>query len=270
VEDFHYLPLDTQRKFATYLKAFFENSKIRFIIVAIWTGKNRITTVGDLASRVIAVDVDFWPKHELMQVIENGEKLLNIQFPKSCKDEIIKLSEGSVYIVQEVCQALCQQENVFERQRSPKVVGRLEQVAPLVDEAARQLSPHYFAFLEAFAQGHQATELEMYKWILFAILTTNADELGKGLTCNAIISTITANHPRGRSLNSANIRNALKRVNELQWKRNIQPFVVDYDEAGTTLHIVDRGYYIWRKHQQLPELLAHIELDAQRRVTARR
>jgi hypothetical protein len=122
VEDFHYLPLDTQRKFATYLKAFFENSKIRFIIVAIWTGKNRITTVGDLASRVIAVDVDFWPKHELMQVIENGEKLLNIQFPKSCKDEIIKLSEGSVYIVQEVCQALCQQENVFERQRSPKVV----------------------------------------------------------------------------------------------------------------------------------------------------
>jgi hypothetical protein len=87
VEDFHYLPPETQRKFATHLKAFFDESEIRFVIVAIWTGKNKITTLGDLASRVVAVDADQWLKHELAELIGRGEKALNIQFSKSCKEE---------------------------------------------------------------------------------------------------------------------------------------------------------------------------------------
>jgi hypothetical protein len=270
VEDFHYLPPETQRKFATHLKAFFDESEIRFVIVAIWTGKNKITTLGDLASRVVAVDADQWLRHELAALIDCGEKALNIQFPKSCKEEILKLSEGSVYIVQEVCHALCQREHISRTQEALKTVGQIQSVGPIVDEIVGALSPHYFAFLEAFAQGHQITDLEMYKWILYAILSASNEDLKVGLPYSRIVDLIQARHPRGQQLSHANIRNALKKVNELQWKRDIKPFVVDYDETATMLHIVDKGYYIWRKRQEGTDLLQHIGLDAQRALPRRR
>jgi hypothetical protein len=270
VEDFHYLPPDTQRNFATHLKAFFDESNIRFVIVAIWTGKNKITTLGDLAGRVVAVDADQWLKHELAELIERGERALNIQFPRSCKEEILKLSEGSVYIVQEACHALCQLEHIGRTQETLKSVGQIQSVGPIVDEVVGALSPHYFSFLEAFAQGHQITDLEMYKWILYAILSASIDELKVGLPYGRIVEMILAKHPRGQKLSNTSIRNALKKVNELQWKRDIKPFVVDYDEAATMLHIVDKGYYIWRKRQEVTDLLQRIGLDTQRALPRRR
>jgi hypothetical protein len=268
VEDFHYLPPETQRKFATHLKAFFDESNIRFVIVAIWTGKNKITTLGDLASRVVSVDANLWQKHELTELIGRGEKALNIQFPKNCKDEIVKLSEGS-YIVQETCNALCQQAHVFQTQPTLTPVGQIQSVGPIVDEVVSQSTPHYLAFLEAFAQGHQISELEMYKWILYAILHANIEELKVGLPYGRIVDMILATHPRGKQLNNTNIRNALRKVNELQWKRDIKPFVVDYDETATMLHIVDKSYYIWRKRQDVSELLQHIGFNAQRALPRR-
>jgi len=36
LEDFHYLPMETQQTFSHVLKAFHENSKITFIVVAVW------------------------------------------------------------------------------------------------------------------------------------------------------------------------------------------------------------------------------------------
>jgi hypothetical protein len=54
----------------------------------------------------------------------------------------------------------------------------------------------------------------------------------------------------------------LKSVDALQWEKNIKPFVIDYDEAAKRLHIVDKSFFIWRKHQSSKELLAHIDMPA--------
>ncbi|RWA22339.1 hypothetical protein MELE44368_13070 [Mycolicibacterium elephantis DSM 44368] len=49
LEDFHYLPDETQRQFAVSLKAFHENSKYTFIIVGVWLQENRLIQYnGDL------------------------------------------------------------------------------------------------------------------------------------------------------------------------------------------------------------------------------
>jgi hypothetical protein len=109
----------------------------------------------------------------------------------------------------------------------------------------------------------------MYKWILYAILLANTEELRVGLPYSRIVDMILAAHPRGKQLNNTNIRNALRKVNELQWKRDIKPFVVDYDETATILHIVDKSYYIWRKRQDVSELLQHIGFSAKRALPRR-
>ena len=268
VEDFHYLPPETQQEFATHLKAFFDESKIRFLLIAIWIGRNRITSLGDLTGRVVPVDADFWPKHELRQVIERGERALNIRFEPACKDEIINVADGSVYVVQSVCYGLCQLEDIFERQSKMVTIGRDYAVGPIVEEAVAQLSAHYQSFLQAFAQGNQATRLEMHKWILYAVLTADPDKLRTGLRFADIEKAIRRRHPQGSTLASNSLRNALHKVDELQWTKNIKPFVIDYDEASKRLYIVDKSFYLWRKHQKLKELLSLIDLPARDDETA--
>jgi hypothetical protein len=69
LEDFHYLPQETQEQFAFALKTIHEKSKITFIIVAVWREENRlIVHNGDLAGRVISVDADSWPDDDLKKL----------------------------------------------------------------------------------------------------------------------------------------------------------------------------------------------------------
>ncbi|MGD1080328.1 MAG: hypothetical protein ABR881_18560 [Candidatus Sulfotelmatobacter sp.] len=42
LEDFHYLPLETQKDFAVALKAFHEASKLCFIVIGVWLEENRL------------------------------------------------------------------------------------------------------------------------------------------------------------------------------------------------------------------------------------
>ena len=100
----------------------------------------------------------------------------------------------------------------------------------------------------------------MNKWILFAVLTANEEKLRKGLLFTEIDQAIKKRHPRGKDLNSANLRNALVKVDELQWTKNIKPFVIDYDEATRRLYIVDKSFYLWRRHQKQKDLLSYIDL----------
>jgi len=261
VEDFHYLPPETQEKFAEHLKAFSDHSDVRFVLIAIWIGKNKITARGDLAGRVVAVDADNWLDMDLREVIARGEKALNIEFPKSCKDEIIKVSGGSVFIVQDICNGLCQLQKIYEPQNGWRKtsVGQAHSVGPILEQAIAQLSPVYLSFLSGFAQGFTRSRLEMYKWILYAVITADIEKLKKGLTFDELERSIRKMH-RGKTVGSGNLRNALGKVDELQWQKNIKPFVINYDEVGKRLHIVDKSFFIWRKHQGLKELLAHIDL----------
>jgi hypothetical protein len=70
LEDFHYLPTETQKDFAVALKAFHEGSKFCFIIIGIWLEENRLVVYnGDLTGRVVAINADQWSDSELREVI---------------------------------------------------------------------------------------------------------------------------------------------------------------------------------------------------------
>src|ERR1700730_186019 len=69
---------------------------------------------GDLAGRVISVDVDEWSRDDLLKVICAGESLLNVQFPREFKEDLITRALHSVYIVQDCCYKACREHNVAE------------------------------------------------------------------------------------------------------------------------------------------------------------
>jgi len=256
LEDFHYLPEDTQLSFSVALKAFHEKSNISFIIVGVWLDENRLIVLnGDLAGRVISVNADEWSDNELRSVICEGGKLLNIDFHGQFVEQLLARSFDSVYVVQEVCRLCCEKENVSETQDTTRVIGSEHDVDSLVRTVIDRQGPRFRSFLRLFADGFQQTTLEMYRWLLFPVIMSPVEDLMNGLRSAEIRALIQDYHPRKSSLNPGSFAKALNSAASLQVKKGFKPIILDYDQTSQRLNVVDKGFLIWLKHQERRELL---------------
>lgn len=261
LEDFHYLPQETQEQYAFFLKTIHERSKVCFIIVAVWREENRLIFMnGDLAGRIVSVDADEWKVSELHQVVAAGEALLNVSFPERFIEEVSNQSLGSVYIVQEVCRRVCEDNSIVKTQPTMLTLELKQSVSEYIAEVVRESGPRYSAFLTSFAGGFQDTSLEMYKWILMPVLISSIEELERGIKYRFIRETLQQAHPKGEELNPGNVTQALQSVPALQAKKNIRPFVLDYDQTELKLSVVDKGFLIWLTTKDRDELLENLGL----------
>lgn len=261
IEDFHYLPDDTQREFAFALKTFHEQSKISFIVTGVWREQNRLIAFnGDLTERVFSVDVDNWSHTDLHSVIEAGEYLLNVSFDEAFKNEIIVGCNDSVHLVQEACRRACRDNNIFETQDTCITLGTAPLAKKLLKEIVHEQSARYNAFIMNFSDGFQQTDLEMPKWIIYTVLLSSVEELEKGIRLREVTRIIRERHPRGAKLNQGNITQALSSSGSLQSEKGIRPIVIDYDGTNRNLHVVDKGFLLWLAQQDRDELLADLEL----------
>jgi len=262
LEDFHYLKTETQQDFAIQLKAFHENSKITFVVIGVWLEENRLILLnGDLAGRVLSINADEWSSSKLLEVIQKGENLLNIKFSDDLSRTIVENCNNSVFILQEVCLKVCKEKGV--EKKSPSSISiSLEDldIFNITKDIVDQQSGRYNSFLSSFSLGFQETELEMYKWLLYPILTAKKDELNKGFSYRMIKEVLQKDHPNGNKLNLGNLTLALKAIASLQIKKNVKPNILDYDQSNLQLNIVDKGFIIWLEFQDKSELLSKIGL----------
>jgi hypothetical protein len=261
IEDFHYLPDETQREFSFALKTFHEQSKISFIITGVWREQNRLIAFnGDLTERVFSVDVDNWPPADLHSVMEAGETLLNVSFDEGFKREIIEGCNDSVHLVQEACRRACRDSNIFETQDTGVTLGTAPLAKTLLKQIVDGQSARYNAFIMNFSDGFQQTDLEMPKWIIYTVLMSSVEDLEKGIRLREVTRIIRERHTRGARLNQGNITQALSSASSLQSEKGIRPIVIDYDGTNRNLHVVDKGFLIWLAQQDREELLADLEL----------
>lgn len=262
LEDFHYLPDESQRNFSFSLKTFHENSKLTFIIVGVWREENRLIGFnGDLTDRVLSVDVDTWTRDSLAEVIDAGAALLNVVVDEGFREGLLSRCFDSVHIVQEACRRACRASSVFETcQGDPRVVGVDIDPAQVVGQVVSEQAGRYRGFLMDFADGFQETDLEMPKWVVYAILCSSVEQLEKGIRLRRIASLIKSKHPKGKDLNNGNITQILNSAASLQNKKGTRPLVIDYDTANTSLHVVDKGFLIWLSTQDRAELLDDLSL----------
>lgn len=268
LEDFHYLSTETQKDFSVALKAFHENSNICFIVVGVWLDQNRLTVYnGDLSGRVVAIDADRWTEDELREVIQEGEKLLNLQFHPSFIDDIVDGCQGSVSIVQEACNRACKEANVFKTLPTLQVVEPGVQASALVKSVVDDHGGRYASFLVRFAEGFTRTDLEMYKWILYPVLTETFDRLRAGLRLPDISEILNKTHPQA-PLNTGNITQALQSTANLQVAKELKPIILDYDQTSRRLSVVDRGFLIWLMHQNRDDLLESVGLPTSKHYSS--
>lgn len=261
LEDFHYLPRETQIDFAVALKAFHEKSSFVFLIVGVWLEENRLIVYnGDLSGRVVSIDADRWAPEELRSVIDLGAKLLNVEFDEHFKQQLIHEAKESVFIVQEVCNRVCVEEAVHQTREDCPLLARNTDVKKLVEGVVNQQSGRYNSFITQFAGGFQKTELEMHKWLLYPILTGSSDELESGYKWTPLKEILIAHHPAGNNLNPGNLTQALQSTASLQVTKNIKPIILDWDETNRRLTVVDRGFPIWLEYQDRNALLDEVGL----------
>ncbi|WP_210199512.1 hypothetical protein [Rhizobium sp. R339] len=185
LEDFHYLPVQTQQDFSFALKAYHENSAICFIVVGVWRDKNRLIYYnGDLTNRVASVDADAWTKESLAEVVNAGQYLLNITFDQATVEQIINHSAESVSLLQEACFKICERDGVIETQRENKIVGCGVNVPDLMREIVNNQSGRYSAFITNFSEGFQQTEYDLYRWLMYVVLSVDAGDLQSGIRRN--------------------------------------------------------------------------------------
>ena len=256
LEDFHYLPVETQKAFSVALKAFHESSKLSFIIIGVWLEENRLSVYnGDLTGRLLPINADKWNHPELQTVISDGEALLNVAFNDEFKAELLETCYESVYIVQETCHQCCLKHNIFKTQGELKEIGSKAECSHLVSQVVNQQGGRFNSFLTQFSEGFQNTTLEMHKWLLYPILTGDTAQLVKGFKQADIRNKLQDVHPRGSELNSGNVTQSLQSLTSLQIKKDIKPLVLDYDQTNLRLNIVDKSFQIWLSRQDRNDLL---------------
>lgn len=259
LEDFHYLPEETQRDFAVALKAFHEDSPYCFIVVGVWRDQNRLVQHnGDLTGRVVAIDADRWSPDELREVVEAGERLLNIEFSEEFKTELLDGCFRNVFVVQESCRLACEQAGVHATQPSTRSIDA--DASGLIKDAVDAHSARYTGFIINFALGFQTSTLEMYKWLLLPVLIADVAHLERGIKYGELRAALNERHPDA-PINPGNLTQALQSTASLQvGKMRIKPIILDYDETNRRLNVVDRSFLIWLQHQDRNELLALAEL----------
>lgn len=210
---------------------------------------------------MLAVNVDKWTDDELDEVISKGEDLLNIRFESGLRRNLIEGCFESVSILQEACHRACAHSGVYGTAAETDEVGMNLDAQDLIREVVDAQSARYNSFITNFADGFMATELEMYRWLLYPVLTADTPALEEGLTYNHITNVLREVHPRGSELNPGNITQALKSTASLQvGKLGIKPIILDYDQSRRRLGVVDRGFLIWHQHQDKAQLLSNIQL----------
>lgn len=262
LEDFHYLPIETQKDFSVALKAFHEESKYCFIIIGVWLEENRLSVYnGDLTGRLTPIDADKWEDNELRQVITAGEQLLNVRFTDEFVSAILKDSFNSIYIVQESCYQCCIENNINSTLKTLRKIGSQAEAEEIIATVVNQQTGRFNSFITQFADGFQTTSLEMFRWLLYPVLTANIQELRTGLRLNHITKTLQSKHPNGTDLNPGNVTQALQSTAALQVKKTVKPIILDYDQTNLRLRVVDSGFLIWLNKQDRNELLEMIGLE---------
>ena len=112
LEDFHKITGENKTKIAQLMKVFMDMSvnydELKIIAIgAVSTARQVVEYDSELSGRVSEIKVPIMDNDEIEEIINKGEKLLNIHFSIETKEKIIKYSCGSPTICHQICLNIC-------------------------------------------------------------------------------------------------------------------------------------------------------------------
>lgn len=261
LENFHYLDEEKQRELSFDLRTF-QETRIIFVILGVWRKKDKLRTYcPDLTDRVDDVPVEPWESEDFRKVIKKGAEELNISFSESIVAKFITNSFGSIGVLQELLRVCCSQADVNRTQ-----VGHCRHIAndssadAALDEKCNEYRETHQQALELLASGNvthskgkEKAPLHLPYYLVRVIAKKGYDGILGGLSRSDITEGIKAIHHRPGDVRPSDISNLLHNLSSLQFKKKLNPPLVDYDQGKRQLFAIDSTFFYFLKNSDLEE-----------------
>ncbi|MGE7825058.1 TIR domain-containing protein [Paenibacillus sp. NPDC093718] len=174
IDDFHRLEPETKSSIADYMKTLAdeESATTKLVVVGInKAGDSLVKFARDLNNRIDTIRFESNPEEKIVELIENGEKALNIKI--NIKGDIVKEAQGSFHIAQMLCKEICIHGDVLEACKNTTVITTsLELIKQKVFD---DLSRAFNEIARAFATGPKLRKdgRAPYLHILFWLAISN-------------------------------------------------------------------------------------------------
>jgi hypothetical protein len=247
VEDFHYLPVDEQRKFAFDLKTLWDY-KTFVVVVGVWISENMLITLNsDLSDRIEEIAVT-WSNSDLKKVLGKGCEALNIEMSQAVSERLADISYESVGLLQKLTLRLIDDElGIGERVHgSPISVDNVGAVDDAGMHVADQLNQLYQAFAKRVADGIRTrnNSTGIYAHAMAAVMAADDKDLTDGLSAKSIHAVAHAKQPR---IQLGNLKTVLARFPELQVDQDGRGLVLAYDPTDEKVSAVDKQVLLYRR-----------------------
>lgn len=151
LNNFHVLGRSVQRRIVGSLQYVAEHTDTRFIIVGNWTSPAYLTDLNSLLpSFVTDVYVAPWSDDELMLLLGNAERLMNISFADDVATEMVRGAVGSVRELIDNGRRLLATVGVAAAQESTRLITEIDILREISDRANSRLRERYSALLSAY------------------------------------------------------------------------------------------------------------------------
>lgn len=130
LDDFHYIPEAIQTDIAQQLKDAASRG-VRICVASVpHRADNVVRALPELRGRVLAIDLDYWTKKDLLAIARLGCPKLGIEFDAESLDMFATEAAGSPQLMQSICQWACNHVGVSETAEPSRAVT--------LDELARK------------------------------------------------------------------------------------------------------------------------------------
>ncbi|MEP5446754.1 hypothetical protein, partial [Ekhidna sp.] len=239
IEDFHYLPSDTQRSLSHDLKAMWDYG-VYLVIIGVWAHRNYLTYLNpDLAGRIREVSV-YWNEKELKDIIYKGCSALNIDMSQEIVSQIASDAFGNAGLVQSLTLSTLDESQIYDKAEMARTCNKTKHYENAALLYAEQLEAVFLEFARRVASGlrRRKASTGIYAYSIWAIFDSSNDELIKGVSVDTIFERANSRQPR---VQKSNLRLILPRIDELQIDDRGKGLVVTFSARSDSVVVVDRS-----------------------------
>lgn len=261
LENFHYLDEEKQRELSFDLRTF-QESGIIFIILGVWRKKDKLRNFcPDLTDRIDDVPVEPWEECDFRKVIEKGSEELNISLSESIAANFIHNSFGSVGVLQELLRVFCKNAGVNKTHVGDTLnIDDNSHASAALSEKSDEYRETHQQALELLASGNVThskgkdnAPLHLPYYLVRVIAQKGYDGVFGGLSRADITEGIKAIHHRPADVRPSDISNLLHNISSLQFKKKLNPPLIDYDRGKRQMFAIDSTFFYFLKNSDLAE-----------------
>ncbi|MEV4511580.1 hypothetical protein AB0K00_21715 [Dactylosporangium sp. NPDC049525] len=246
VEDFHYVSEENRREAAYLFKALGDYGVFP-VVIGVWPTDHLLAYYnGDLEGRVEDIHLT-WSDADLDQVLKVGNRELAISMTESLRRTLVLDAYNNVGLLQRLAESLCREEGIFGKRSDAPFLTPGASLDRARLAVAESMGGRFELFIDSFVRGLRRLNqgLEIYKHVLRAVSEADDADLRPGLAQADLLDRVNSTAPA--PIRSADLTQALHRIDRLQSKIGVKPVVLMYNRASRRLFVVDQSFLFYRR-----------------------